>query len=71
MALRSATSVVEQARAELIGQITARQEAGDALAEKVSALEAEVAGARSAALGASGQSGVLSQLCLLYTSRCV
>lgn len=67
MALRSATSVVEQARAELIGQITARQEAGDALAEKVSALEAEVAGARSAALGASGQSGVLSQLAFLQS----
>ena len=63
----AATSVVEQARAELIGQITARQEAGDALAEKVSALEAEVAGARSAALGASGQSGVLSQLAFLQS----
>ena len=65
LALRSATSVVEQARAELIGQISARQEAGDAQAETVTALEAQVAAARAAALGASGQSGVLSQLSFL------
>lgn len=65
LTLRSTTSVVEQARADLITQITARQDAGDTQAKQVSALEAEVAKARSEALGQSGQSGVLSQLSFL------
>jgi uncharacterized protein YlxW (UPF0749 family) len=65
LSLKSATSVVEQARADLKAQIGARQEAGDLLAERVSQLEAEVAGARSAALGQSGRSSVLTQLSFL------
>ena len=65
LSLTSATSVVEQARADLKAQIGARQEAGDLLAERVSQLEAEVAGARSAVLGQSGRSSVLTQLSFL------
>ncbi|MBK6442793.1 MAG: DUF881 domain-containing protein, partial [Actinomycetales bacterium] len=65
LSLKSATSVVEQARADLKAQIGARQEAGDLLAERVSQLEAEVAGARSAVLGQSGRSSVLTQLSFL------
>ncbi len=65
LSLKSATSVVEQARSDLKTQIAARQETGDVLAEQVRKLEAEVAGARSAALGQSGRSGVLRQLSFL------
>ena len=67
LTLKSATSVVEQARAELMDQIVARQETGDALSEQVKRLESEVAAARSAALGASGQSGVLRELAFLQS----
>ncbi len=63
--LRSATSVVEQARRELMTQIAARQGDGDAQAERLRELEAEVAAARGAALGAAGQSGTLAQLAFL------
>lgn len=69
LSLKSATSVVEQARADLKAQIGARQEAGDLLAERVSQLEAEVAGARSAVLGQSGRSSVLTQLSFLQADR--
>lgn len=65
LALRSTTSVVEQARADLISQISVRRDAGDAQAARVSQLEAEVAKARASALGLSGQSDVLTELAFL------
>lgn len=67
LAWRSATSVVDGARADLMGQIVARQESGDALAERIRQLEADVAAARADALGEAGQSGVLSQLAFLQS----
>ena len=62
--LRSATSVVGQARAELLDAIETRQAQGDQLAAQAAALEREVAAAQSAALGNPGQS-VLDQVAAL------
>ena len=62
--VRSATSVVGQARAELLDAIETRQAQGDQLAAQAAALEREVAAAQSAALGNPGQS-VLDQVAAL------
>lgn len=62
LSLRSSTSVVGQARMQLIDQITARQAVGDQLAGQIQTLEKQIAAARASALAPSGQSALLAQL---------
>ncbi len=52
--LRATRAVVGAARAELIGQIEARQREGDELTAKATELQAQVAAAQTAALGGPG-----------------
>lgn len=63
--VRSTSTVVTQARTQLIDQITVRQEHGDAQAAKVAAIQAQIDAAQAAALGPSGQGGLLADVARL------
>ena len=62
--VRSATTIVGQARSELIDAIESRQAEGDNLAAQAAALESQVAAMQGAALGNPGQN-VLDQVAAL------
>lgn len=62
LSLRSTSSVVGRARAQLIDQINGRQGVGDQLAGRIQALETEIAAIRASALAPSGQSALLAEL---------
>jgi len=62
--LRSTTSVVTQTRDRLLTEIESRQQAGDAQAQTLAALQREVAAARAAALG-SALPGVVADVARL------
>ncbi|MFZ1286452.1 MAG: DUF881 domain-containing protein, partial [Candidatus Phosphoribacter sp.] len=63
--LKSATSVVGQARDQLTEQISDGRRAGDEQAARVAALVGEVAAARESALGLSGQGSIIAELASL------
>ena len=60
--VRSTSSVVTRARTELIDRVTAQQEHGDAQAAQVALLQAQLDAAQAAALGQSGQGGLLAEV---------
>lgn len=63
--VQATTSVVSRARAQLIEQITQRQQHGDDTAQTIQQLRAEIARARASALTTAGQGTLLGQISTL------